>query len=508
MVADSVVVKYQGGSMTVGVPLFRPDQWQRIAYEALPDAPITCTQTGPKEFTAYYQDDIRSWRVYFGTTDMGEEHEIRALPHWSNQVLIVREAFGREMVLDESRPQAAGRIFVKSADGSPPDPTFARVMKYTLGDDPTEYSVRIHGEDTAESIREGLKRLHPGISPAKMMFEGAEINDADSVGDWMSVTGTSPFVVKWTLEQPSQKFWCWFPSGVRDLGNEDLDGRTREEVWQSLRTRNPGLHEFEAYRLFCGQREVQWSDLPRNDLTLVPTVIPPPADRGSSFEIVKQNEVPRPRTVGQLIRAAFQVFTMEKTPIDSPTPIDIPNEITLAQLVTYFILPAGGDWDVSTVFYWCPGEIENKSDKTKRDLILTPQIIPISFVLRVKANTLRDGSSKRMTQCLYGSVPMCFLIEQNARVSDLKDKAINWMAQRGLGDNWTLDRPDNENVDFDYRYSVIKPDADEPFTIFLRQRPIDVHPSESWINVSDRIVRALGLPLGTLFRIYPVIGYV
>jgi hypothetical protein len=258
--------------------------------------------------------------------------------------------------------------------------------------------------------------------------------------------------------------------------------------------------------MFCGQRKNQWSDLPQNDVTLVPTAIHPPADRGHSFRIVKQNDGPRHRSAGRLTRAAFQVFTMGKTLVDSPTPIDIPNEITLSQLVTYFILPAGGDWDASTVFYWCPEEVENKSDKTKRDLILTPQVIPIGFVLRVKANTLHDGSSKQMAKCIYGAVPMCFMVDQNSLVGDLKTRAINWMVQRGLGNDWTLDRPDNENVDFDNQYQVTKPDADEPFTIFLRQRLVDAHPSESWINVSDRIVRALGPPLGTLFRIYPVIG--
>jgi hypothetical protein len=152
MIADSIVVKFQGGST---FPLFHPDQWQRLAYDALPNWPIVCTQTGPKEFTAYYQDDIRSWRAYFEANGIGEEHEIRALPHWDNQVLIVRESFGRDMVLDDSRPESAGRIFVKSADGSPPDPTFARVMRYTLGDHPTEHAIRIHGGDTAETIREG-----------------------------------------------------------------------------------------------------------------------------------------------------------------------------------------------------------------------------------------------------------------------------------------------------------------------------------------------------------------
>jgi hypothetical protein len=33
-------------------------------------------------------------------------------------------------------------------------------------------------------------------------------------------------------------------------------------------------------------------------------------------------------------------------------------------------------------------------------------------------------------------------------------------------------------------------------------------PSESWINLSDRLVKAFHLPFGTTFRIYPVIGTV
>jgi hypothetical protein len=163
------------------------------------------------------------------------------------------------------------------------------------------------------------------------------------------------------LETPSQKFWCWFPSGARDLGNEDLDDRTREEVWQSLRLRNPDLQDFGAYSMFRGQREINWSDLPQNEVTLVPTVIPV-VERGNEFKIVERNQVPQPRGVGHITRAAFQVFTMEKSPVDSPVLIDIPNEITLAQLVAHFILP---DWDVDTVFYWCPEEIENKADRRR-----------------------------------------------------------------------------------------------------------------------------------------------
>jgi hypothetical protein len=112
-------------------------------------------------------------------------------------------------------------------------------MKYTLGDDPTVYVFRVHGGDTPESIRNGLKLIHPGVSPDKMWFNGSIFDDSDAVGDWWSTTGTSHFVVKWTLQTPMQNFQCWFPSGVRNLGSEDPDGRCREEVWHSLGLNNP-----------------------------------------------------------------------------------------------------------------------------------------------------------------------------------------------------------------------------------------------------------------------------
>jgi hypothetical protein len=99
------------------------------------------------------------------------------------------------------------------------------------------------------------------------------------------------------------------------------------------------------------------------------------------------------------------------------------------------------------------------------------------------------------------------MIERNSRVSHLKARMINWMKQRGLGEDWTLDRPDEEEVDFNYQYPVVAPAAEEPpITIYLKQRVMTVRASDSWINVSDGIVRDLGLPMGRLFRIFPTIG--
>jgi hypothetical protein len=192
---------------------------------------------------------------------------------------------------------------------------------------------------------------------------------------------------------------------------------------------------------------------------------------------------------------------MEGTPIDNPAPVDIPNEITLAQRVTFFILPAGGHGDVNTVFYWCPEEIVKDG---RREYIEIPHNIPIGFVLRVKANTLHDVQDNRMAKCTYGSVPMCFMIDQRANVGQLKAREFDWMVQRNLGSDGTLDNApnDNEAIDFDLVYPVIAANADPQLTIFLRQRSIEVSSSESWINVSDRMVRESG----SLLRIFPVFG--
>jgi hypothetical protein len=104
----------------------------------------------------------------------------------------------------------------------------------------------------SRSIGNGLKLIHPGVSPDKMWFNGAIFDESDAVGDWSSITGTYPFVVKWTLETPMQNFQCSFPSGVRNLGSEDLDGRSREEIWHSLGLKNPDLGEFGHYRKLAG----------------------------------------------------------------------------------------------------------------------------------------------------------------------------------------------------------------------------------------------------------------
>jgi hypothetical protein len=166
------------------------------------------------------------------------------LPHRKDQVVRIREAFGRDMIPDDSQLAEDGVIFVKSADGSPPGPELERIMTYTFGG------------DTPTTIREGLKSLHPGKNPAEMTFEDAEMNEDDPVGDWLSCTGKSFFKVNWKMAKEYQKFWLWTPDGEKDLADEEWDGRSPDEMWLSLRHKNNGSEELREFRLFEGQREL------------------------------------------------------------------------------------------------------------------------------------------------------------------------------------------------------------------------------------------------------------
>jgi hypothetical protein len=114
--------------------------------------------------------------------------------------------------------------------------------------------------------------------------------------------------VKWTLDKPWQKFWPWTPADTKDLGDELLEGRDQAEVWTSLDQRNPTLGALEEYQLFAGQREVMWGELPLTGVTVVPELISVP-ERGTEFRLVEQNSVPKPRMVGPLIRADWEMPT-------------------------------------------------------------------------------------------------------------------------------------------------------------------------------------------------------
>jgi hypothetical protein len=475
----------------------------------MPDPPAAIVLTGPLEFQAMYLDEEVLCHVRYMTDDEGEEHIVSLLPRWETQISKINQAFGREMVPDPSRQSKGNVVYVKAADGSLPDPTFERSLKYTLGDDTTEYFTRVHKGQTTRDVKKALKRLHAGANPSKIVFEGAEMADEDAVTEWSIETGTSPLKVKVVLDQPMQHFQLWQTSGIFDLGSEELDGRPREEIWRSLKQKNPFfLRKFEDYGLFVGQNEIQWEDLPALDATFVPRAIPV-INRGLEFKISDKPRVDKLRNVGPLTQMTFQVFTIEKNPIGEPIEILAPNEITLGQLVTNFILPEM-QLESGSIFYWNLKEIDLPvdGDKTKRILEQIPSQIPIGFSLRVKCNTLRDNSAKRMAHAHFLGAQGHFAMLPGEKVGRLKERVADWMNQSGQGSDWTIERPDDEEIDFEWNYEVVPIAREVPLRIFLKQMELEILPSTSWINLSDQLVKKWKLPKGTLLRIFPVSGTV
>jgi hypothetical protein len=71
-----------------------------------------------------------------------ETHEMKLPLSWEQQTPLIDKASGREMVEYLTEEKKDGVVFVKFADGSPPDPGFVRVMMYVLGGFQEELQIR------------------------------------------------------------------------------------------------------------------------------------------------------------------------------------------------------------------------------------------------------------------------------------------------------------------------------------------------------------------------------
>jgi hypothetical protein len=211
--------------------------------------------------------------------------------------------------------------------------------------------------------------------------------------------------------------------------------------------------------------------------------------------------------VGPLTRAALQLFTAERTPYGELFSVDVPNEIVLEQLVTFYILRVYDRPDANTVFQWSLEEMEakDKKDKTKRIVIDIPQRIPIGFTLRVRASSLHQHmGGRRIVQCSFGSARVNFTVKENDEVGRLTAIAEDGMRQRGQGTQWIIEGNPREAIDFEYCYPIVPIPEEEEVSIYWKQRKMKIKVCESWMNLSDRLVRQFGLPVGALFQIYQV----
>jgi hypothetical protein len=475
------VIRSKYGEMTVSLPILQKARWLSIVRESMPESPLSVVELPDRHFYVGYADDEREYHVRFMTADEGEEHLVSLLPYWENQAFKIRTAFGREMVPDVSRQSKDDVIYVQSADGSPPDPTFDRIMVYSLGDDSTEFQIRVHKGTTTQEVLSEIARVHPGCRPEQIDLEGSIMTLEDPVTDWATVTGTSPLRVQIKVGIPTQRLSVWEPAtGLRDLGEIELDGKSFQETWGLLRADFPTLLGSVNYDLFQGQTEIRWGELPLPNVTAVPKLIPTPL-RGASFNICDHLQTPRLREVGHLVQANLQVFTMEGSEVTEVMGIVVPNEITLAQLITYCVLPTGMELDVDSAFYWHLPRIEDSSepDKTKWMVEEVPDKIPHGFLFKVRCSSLHDGSTKQMAHCRFGSVMMHFSLAPDACLERLKNRLSAWMESRGQGPDWIVEGPDREAVDFGNVYEVISRVPEVPIRVFLKQLEVSLIPSQS-----------------------------
>jgi hypothetical protein len=155
------------------------------------------------------------------TPDAGEEHELSLYEDWELQKMRIGLALGRPMIPDDSQPAEDGVISVKSSDGSPPDPTFDRVMDHPVGAKPEIHRVRVHSEDTPESIRAQIPDRHPDVRLTEMLIGGAIVDDNWQMGAWLTRTGESHIEVNWDAGDLPRRFYLWTEDGERELNEED-----------------------------------------------------------------------------------------------------------------------------------------------------------------------------------------------------------------------------------------------------------------------------------------------
>jgi hypothetical protein len=78
------------------------------------------------------------------------------------------------------------------------------------------------------------------------------------------------------------------------------------------------------------------------------------------------------------------------------------------------------------------------------------------------------------------------------------------MTERGQGDQGMVEGNPREEIDFEYCYPIVAIPTIPEVEIYIKQKLYRVKTTESWMDVSKRLVAEYGVHRGTLFRIFPV----
>jgi hypothetical protein len=119
-------------------------------------------------------------------------------------------------------------------------------------------------------------------------------------------------------------------------------------------------------------------------------------------------------------------------------------------------------------------------------------------------SSLHTDNYRKQVACAFGSARIRFSFLPGETIERLSAAVVAEMVNRGQGNQWLIEGNPREEIDFDFEYLILPIPQVEEVNIFLKQAKRKVRITDSWISVSDKIVRELNLPRGTLFRIYPV----
>jgi hypothetical protein len=122
------------------------------------------------------------------------------------------------------------------------------------------------------------------------------------------------------------------------LGDYELTGKSEEEVWQGMRTRNPQLEIREHYALYRGQTLLKWRDLPIDRLMIVPTIIPT-LERELETDMTAHMRSRVIRRDGPMMPAVWQLFSWNHQPVSQVFDVQSHKRSLCPKLSDVFIRP-------------------------------------------------------------------------------------------------------------------------------------------------------------------------
>jgi hypothetical protein len=103
--------------------------------------------------------------------------------------------------------------------------------------------------------------------------------------------------------------------GIIDVGTEELFLQPEEEVWQKLQANDNRLGIRAQYALYCGQEEIQWSDLPKDQAVIIrrEMPVPPGGDETGTVAMMNRRAIQNDQPIPQLLSVRNKDLLVESS---------------------------------------------------------------------------------------------------------------------------------------------------------------------------------------------------